>query len=103
MIYVGRMKLMVAMMMAWVACGDTDDPITDPHELGECDANWNGGLDECEAACRSMPEQTGPNCTARLRSGTSVECSDGTFTIDGFSGCCAVLLTLRTARFAECV
>ena len=99
-----RFMILLAMV---AACGGEDGPITDPHELGECDSSWSGEATECEIACKKDPVQTEAGCPAVLRSDIQngfTNCTNGTFTIDDFRGCCITGYPgyEDTALFAEC-
>lgn len=99
-------------MAGAAACGE-DGPITDPHELGDCDKSWNNEVGKCEIACKKEPVQLGAGCPAKLREDIPngfTDCTNGTFEIDGFIGCCIKSKPPNfeypgyenTALFAEC-
>lgn len=101
------MRFSILLFALVTGCSE-EGPITDPHELGDCDKSWGGEAEQCEIACKKEPVQTEAGCPAVLRPDITngfTNCTNGTFTIDTFRGCCLTNYPGHegTALFAQCM
>lgn len=95
------------LLVAMLGCGGGESTPADIHELGACDG-WGGMATQCELICKKPPSGApGAVCTGKpdpAKYDGDVDCSTGTFTIEGHTGCCVTRIPnwFDQALFVEC-